>query len=453
MKNKTRILAASLALILLLSGCAYKNVPDNGLLSQAELEKITSWSKTGDGIAASSIFSLMDSEQLRALVKEALNANPSLQQTSLALQIVQTQLRQSKGQRFIQADAELSFSREEDDAESYGGGISVSWTADLWGKLTDEVNSARMDVAQQEALLQSAQDSLVAEIMKTWLELITSSNGVKIQQRRLDTLEKNEKYILERYRSGLGSLEDLDSARSSSSSARATLVEYQEGIERLRGTLRVLLGRSNAESLEIPAQYPLVPTPLADLPEQTLARRPDLQAAYFAIKSADLQTSIAYKELLPEINISAALQDIGDSPSSLLLAAPLWSLLGQLTAPLFRGGTLKAAAEAAELNAALTYQAYRETLLTAVQEVEDSLSYERELSQRIHHIESALAAAGNSLESFKKSYRSGLVDILDLLTVQTKTYDLELELDNLIYSQLANRIDLGLALGLGVQEK
>lgn len=188
------------------------------------------------------------------------------------------------------------------------------------------------------------------------------------------------------------------------------------------------------------------------MPEQTLGRRPDLQAAYYAIRSADLNASVAYKELLPEINLLAVLEDVGDSPSSLLLANPLWSLLGDLTAPLFHGGTLQAQADAAKLEAAKLYQVYRQTLLTAVGEVEDGLAYERELNERISLVESALQSGRNSLETYKNSYRAGLVDILDLLTVQKATYDLESELDDLIYRKLANRIQLGLALGLGVTE-
>ncbi|MBU1059900.1 MAG: TolC family protein, partial [Proteobacteria bacterium] len=189
-----------------------------------------------------------------------------------------------------------------------------------------------------------------------------------------------------------------------------------------------------------------------DLPEQTLQRRPDMQAAYSAIEAADLRTSVAYKDLLPSISLEAALKDIGDSPQSLLLSDPVWALLGQLTAPLFQGGKLKAAAQVAELQTAQSYQAYRETLLEAIYEVENTLSMEQSIARRTTHIESALASARNSLARYQESYRSGLVDILDLLLVQEKTFDLESQLDNLIYERLVNRIDLGLALGLGVSQ-
>ena len=76
----------------------------------------------------------------------------------------------------------------------------------------------------------------------------------------------------------------------------------------------------------------------------------------------------------------------------------------------------------------------------------------RSITRRENHITSALVSARNSLERYEESYRSGLVDILDLLTVQEKTFDLASELDTLTYERLINRIDLGLALGLGVAQ-
>lgn len=136
----------------------------------------------------------------------------------------------------------------------------------------------------------------------------------------------------------------------------------------------------------------------------------------------------------------------------MLLSDPVWTLLGQLTAPLFQGGKLRAAAEIAELETAQSYEAYRETLLEAISEVENALSLEQSISHRENHIRTALASARNSLERYQESYRAGLVDILDLLSVQEKTFDLELQHDNLIFERLTNRIDLGLALGLGVAQ-
>lgn len=439
------------ALVLSLTGCAMTggqlDYPDQ---TRALAEQVPYWSTAVDGEPVTALTDLIQSGALDQVVRQAIDANPGLQQTLLTLRIREAELRQTGAGRVPDVEAGFSASDSEDSDDGYTGSVSVSWEADLWQKIADRTAAAGKDVAQQAALYRSARDTLAADVMSSWLELIAQQHAIAIQQERLKTLESNETLILGRYRNGLGTLEDLDSARSSTASARATLENYRETQAQQERALNTLLGEVPATGSDVPGDYPAVLTPLADLPAQTLQRRPDLIAAYHAIEAADYRTSAAYKDLLPSIRLEAMLEDVADSPSRALLTDPAWSLLGQLTAPLFQGGELRAAADAAELETAQTYQAYRETLLEAVGEVEDALGLERSLGRRQQHIADALTRQQSTLAQYQSSYRSGLVDILDLLSVQQQTYDLKAQLDDLIYQRLVNRIDLGLALGLGV---
>ncbi|MBY5931010.1 TolC family protein [Halomonas denitrificans] len=438
-------------LLLTLAGCSMIDEPTsypdktNALIAQ-----VPDWSAAVGGSDVGSLNDLIASDALDQLVEKALQANPGLQQTLLTLRIRQTQLRQTGADRLPEVEAGFSASDSEDSASTYSGSVTVSWEADLWQKIADRTAAADQDVAQQAALYQAARDTLAADVMTSWLALIAQRHAITIQQQRLSTLESNESLILERYRSGLGNLEDLDSARSSTASARASLVEYQESLAQQQRALQTLLGEIPDSGEAVADDYPAVLTPLAELPSQSLRRRPDLIAAYHAVQAADYRTHAAYKDLLPSISLQAAIEDVADSPSQALLTDPVWSLLGQLTAPLFQGGELRAAADEAELETAQAYQAYRETLLEAVGEVEDALGLERSLALQQQHIANALDRQQSTLAQYQSSYRSGLVDILDLLSVQQQTYDLEAQLDDLNYQRLANRIDLGLALGLGV---
>lgn len=155
--------------------------------------------------------------------------------------------------------------------------------------------------------------------------------------------------------------------------------------------------------------------------------------------------------MLPSISLSAALSDAAESPRMALFTSPIWSLAAQLTQPLYQGGQLKAAAEVAKLQTAQAFQGYRDTLLTAVNEVEDALGQEKVLQQRLTHIRNALQSSRSNLTQYETKYRNGLVELSDLISAQTTMFDLEAQLDELIYEHLANRITLGLALGLGVK--
>ncbi|WP_284451753.1 TolC family protein [Methylophaga thalassica] len=438
-----------LSTTLLLSACISMPASPDYTQQIEQQQALPAWSQSADAIAVVSLNSLIDSEQLNQLVETAVANNPTLQQTWLTLQIRQTQLQQTDAARKPQVSADASATRSENASDSFTSNIDISWQADLWGKLKNNSQAASKDVIEQALLYQAARDSLSAEVMKAWLNLTATSHAIDIEQQRLNTLEQNETYILQRYRNGIGTLEDLDNARSASAQSRASLASYQEDYRQQQRDLKQLVGLSNAQDVAAPESYPQVKLALADLPQQTLARRPDLQAAYAAIEANQLRTKVAYKQLLPNLDLGAAIKDAASSPHQALMTSPLWSLLAQLTAPIYQGGELRAAAKEAELNEAYSYQSYRETLLTAINEVERYLSLEQNLMTRQQHISAALKSAQNSLKQYQTSYRTGLVDILDLLTVQQQTYNLEASLDNLIYQRLINRINLGLALGLG----
>lgn len=447
---RTRLLLLFTSPLLLASGCASIGDPPDYSGAASDLSaQVEPWQAQEQTAPVASLHDLLPSPELRSLVEEALSNNPGLQQTLLTLEQSRYALDQSRGERYPELEAGYSAGRSEESDSQYTGSVTLSWQLDLWQQIEDGVRASEQSLLEQQATLQAARDTLAAEVMKSWLALISARRTLDIEQRRLATLELNETLIMQRYQRGLGTLEDLDSARSSTFSSRATVRAQEQTIEQQQRALNTLLGRVNDGRHLLPDQYPDIPQALADLPEQTLARRPDLQAAWHAIEAARYNARITYKDMLPGINLQAALEDVASNPSGALLNDPVWSLLGQLTAPLFQGGKLKAAAQIAELEAAIQFQSYRETLLTAVEEVRNALAREQELADRQSFIANALASQQLTLERYQEKYRAGNVTILELLSVQQQTYDLESQLDTLTYNRLDNRITLALALGLG----
>lgn len=433
-----------------LSACVSSSNLNYGSMVQLEQAKIAQWSDLDGAQNITILGDLIRSGELDNLVEKGLAVNPGLARTLLTLKIRQAEYRKTQGERLPGVSAGFSALKKEDQDDVYTGTATVSWELDLWHKLDDSSNAALKDVEEQQMLYQSARDTLAAEIMTGWLGLTSAKKNIAIELKRIDVLEKTGNYTRQRYRSGLGTLEDLDSATSATASARATLEAYKETLTRQQRSLATLLGEPGAD-ITIPEDYTDVIVPLADLPEQTLQRRPDLKAAFLAIESAGLNADVAYKDLLPSISLDASLEDIASSPGSALFTNPAWSLLGQLTAPVFQGGQLKAQAQIADLETAQAFETYRETLYTAVQEIEDALGLERSLKKQQAHIENALDKAVDTLVQYQKKYRQGLSDMLDLLTIQTQTFDLAIQLNTLNYERLANRVTLGLALGIGAK--
>ncbi|MBU1293849.1 MAG: TolC family protein [Gammaproteobacteria bacterium] len=457
MLNRPFLNIGLLCLSLVLAACSNtEKRKDYAELAQQELDstsktKTSQWQTMDNVVPASYLTDLIQDEQLNSLITQALEANPSLQKTQLTLQASLWSLKSQQGDSLPSVEAGFSGNKSEGSDTDYKASLSISWEADLWQKLAQAEQASAKTLASDEALYQASRDTLVANVVKTWLAITAKQHAIDIEQKRLKLLEANEQLILKRFKNGLGNLEELDESRTSTSQSKADLVEYKENLAIEIRNLQLYLGKTDSLSFITNQNYPDVSLTLSDLPQQNLQRRPDLKAAYLTIEAADLNTSVAYKDMLPSISLSATLSETAASPRAALFGSPIWSLLAQITQPLYQGGQLKAAAEIAKLKTAQAYQDYRDTLLTAVNEVENTLGQERVLSQQVRHINEALFSAKKNLTQYEKKYRTGLVELNDLINAQTTAFDLEAQLDNLIYQHLSNRVDLGLALGLGVK--
>jgi len=441
--------------LLLALGCtlaACSSQPSyTGNSTEQSLKQHTNWQYTQeDATKVSYITDLVNIAGLDSLIEQAIANNPSFNQVHVALKLAYAQRDVTAASQWFSINADFDAQRNETTGTQYSSSLGVSWEVDVWQKIADNVAAQDMTIASNQATYQSAKDTLVASVIRTYLNIILQQDLLNIEQQRLTVLENNEQSIVERYQYGLGDLEALDTARTNTASTRATIADYQEQIAQAKRALVLLVGVDKLENLPSSAVLPEVMEPLSVLPEQDLARRPDLQSAYYNIQSKRYLVDVAYKDLLPSITLSASLSDLATTPSKALLTSPVWNLLGSLSAPLFQGGALRAQVDIAKLNAEQAFWEYQDTLLSAVNEVENALGQEQSLTQQQLQISNALASAKRSYSNYQSKYQQGLVDILDLLTVQQQVYDLQAQLSQINYTLLTNRIDLGLALGLGV---
>ena len=479
--GKIKLTVNSITLCILLSACtstddralsesASSSTGNNVVWqSQAQQQESTQTLLLNSDTTLTDVIDIKELPHLAGYIDEALSSNASLQQSLITLRKAQVAIDSAKADRNLNVDASFSASKSETTnsnastssstssnsiSPSYSASMNVSWELDLWQKISDGISAANLDAASARASYQSARDSLVANVVRSYIDVLTQQQLLNIEQSRLTVLENNEAVILKRYSTGLGSLDDLDTARTSSANTRATIAQYENALLTAKRTLAVLLGRQNQSLNELNTQvnFPDVLLPLTTLPKQDLARRPDLQAAFYALKATEFEVDVAYKALLPSISLSASLSDNDSTPSQALFTNPLWSLLGQMTAPLFQGGALRAQVEDAKLTSANAWWQYRETLLTAVQETQNALDSETALSARISHTNVAIANAERSVSTIEGQYRQGLADILDLLSVYETRFNLQAQAVELHAQKLQNRIDLGLALGLGVSQ-
>jgi len=402
------------------------------------------------------LLSLVSNTTIEPWLHKALIENPGIQQMILELAEARWLVGQQVSRRLpnISLTTDIRRERQSEPATRtdthYSLQLATSWELDVWGRLGDSIRASELDQSALASDLLYAQRSLVANFIKQWLTWVNAKQILNVEQQLLETLSLNETVIRERYLSGLGSLQDLETARANTGQAVANVAVRQEALAESQRRLQELLG--SIQPLDnLPEQWPDIAFPKVDLPAYSMGLRPDLIAAYQRIEAADKRGAIAYKNLLPGISLSFDwIQDRTNS-GDLLSMIPGWDFLGQLVQPLFEGGRLRAELKAAEQRAGQAYWKYRESLLGALLEVEAGLSQEHHLKQQYTALSQAFQHARKSQQQFEQRYRQGLVNILDLLNVQQITFDIRLQLLQVALNRAKNRIDLGLALGLPIK--
>ena len=406
---------------------------------------------TSNEFAVMPLTQLLIIEEANALISTALANNPNLQQTLLTLKTAEQQLTVSASNQWPSISAGLNANKAEatSSATNYSASVDVAWTMDIWQQLANASDAQQANVLSTAYAYQGAKDLLAANVIKAYLGLVQYSQLISIETKRVATLTTNEHIIIDRYRKGLIELNELDTAKSSTQSSQATLVNYQAQYQQALRNLVLLTGVSD-QQLEYRTTFPAVVILLDSIQKQNLARRPDLQQAYQNIIASQYQHKVAYKALLPNLSLSGTISTSNGNLHDALFGSNAWQLLGQLSAPIFNAGKLTSDVEIAKLAAEKSYWNFQEKLLAAVNEVDNAVAEEIALAQRLKYTESALASAQRSEATYTSRYRQGTTSLIELLQVQQQTFSLQSQVTQLTYERLSNRITLGLALGLGV---
>jgi NodT family efflux transporter outer membrane factor (OMF) lipoprotein len=241
-----------------------------------------------------------------------------------------------------------------------------------------------------------------------------------------DTVKSYETYVQltqNRYDGGVASLGDVALAETQLETARVQLVDLGVQRAQFEHAIAVLTGKPPSELsiLAMPNQAPL-PVSLIGIPSSLLERRPDIAAAERQVAAANEQIGIAKAAFYPSLAFGAS---AGWQTTVLLdlLTWPthFWSLGPQLAQTLFDAGKRRAQVKVTQANYDATVANYRQTVLTAFQQVEDNLAQLRILSEEAVITDRAVKAAQRSLQISTDQYRGGLANYLTVITSQTYT--------------------------------
>ncbi len=328
-------------------------------------------------------------------------------------------------------------------------GLDLSWEIDVWGKLSDAEKQASLNLLAEEARYQHARLQLAASVSRSWFNMISANQLLILFQQRLANLKVDTDIIESAYRQGLADSLDVYLTRSTVEQERARVARQAQLLSENKIALQLLLADYPDADVNVTKELVIIDQAVPPgLPSELLRRRPDLQQAWMNLLAADAGLALAHKRRFPRIALVGAVSDVSGELGRLLNGSALaWSLLGNLTQPLFTAGRLKALEGQARARVVQLENQYLDKLYRAFSEVENAVS--RDASLRVEY-QATLASEKNAVAAFTLSfeqYQRGLVTYTTVLESQRRAFDAQSAVIDLRNQLLQNRIVLHLALG------
>ncbi|WP_396329510.1 efflux transporter outer membrane subunit [Burkholderia anthina] len=383
--------------------------------------------------------------QARALVTEARAAYfPTVGLTASGS-------RSRSGRTSVSSGTSSNFGSSSSISNSYSVGLDASWEPDLWGKVSRTVSAQRAGEAAAAADLANARLSQQALLAQTYFQLRTSDALQKLLDDTVKSYGESLKLTQNQYAQGVAARADVIQAQTQLQSAQAASIDNGVARAQYEHAIATLIGEP-ASTFSLPptpltAEPPITPV---DVPSALLERRPDIAAAERRAASANEQIGVAISAFFPTLTLSAS----GGFQSSVwsqlfTLPARFWTVGPQLAATLFDAGLRAAQTDAARATYDENVAAYRLSVLTAFQDVEDNLASQRILAQEVDVQRQAVDSAEHSLAIVTNQYKAGTVAYLNVLTAQTTAFTAQQKLATISGQRMVSSVGLVKALGGG----
>ncbi|WP_120430801.1 efflux transporter outer membrane subunit [Acinetobacter baylyi] len=332
---------------------------------------------------------------------------------------------------------------------NYNMGLNASWEPDFWGKVRQNI-SVNQDKAQaSEAELNSIRLSMQAQLTTSYLQWVILGFQRQSQQESLKNLQKFLQLTHNQYQAGIVASTTVDQAQSQYQTALANYTEMQLAQIQLQHAIAMLIGQPQDQlQLILPKTLPMLPQIPVDLPSSILQRRPDVAAAERTMAAANAQVGVAKLAVFPDFSLGGNL-GYKSSKLSNLFSAPnfIWSVGPTLAATLFDGGLRHAQTEQAKASYDASAAVYKQTVMSAIQNVEDNIAAQYLLSKEVAHEQQSLAAATRAEQSTTNQYKAGIVGYLNVLTAQNNRLSAQNSVWSLTSKQYQTTVNLISAMG------
>jgi NodT family efflux transporter outer membrane factor (OMF) lipoprotein len=458
---------APLGLAIFLAGCsvgpkyAKPNVPTAPQFSE-ELPPGWKTAQPGDAEIKGKWWELFGDADLNALEVQVAPANQTLKIAESNFRQARAQIRIRRSELFptVGVAPEITHNRTSTNNPAGVAGrhygdfvlpVDVSWDIDFWGRIRRTIANAREQFQASAADLENVKLQLETEAAVDYFE----ARSVDAQKRILDDTVVAYQRALDltqnRFNGGVASKAEVAQAQTQLNQTQAQAIDVEAARAEFQHAIAVLIGKTPEEftlaAIPLKASPPAVPV---GLPSQLLERRPDIAVAERQVAAANEQIGIAQSAFFPDLVITAT---GGFSAGSIVnwftWPSRFWSVGPSLAETVFDAGRRRAQVESAQAGYDATVANYRQTSLTAFEEVEDNLSSLRILEREAAKQHEATTAAENSLQLSLNRYKGGLVTYLEVITAQSIALTNERTEVDILRRRMGASVQLIKALGGG----
>jgi multidrug efflux system outer membrane protein len=459
---------ALLSAVLLLSGCAvgpnYKRptvaVPTTYRGAVPDSTPQTETISLGD----QKWWDIFQDEQLRSLIRTALQQNYDLRIAASRILEARAQLGITRADQFPTlsagagiADVRTAQSKSLPVFETSTGQVNLSaaWDLDFWGKYRRATEVARANLLASEWARQEVVSTLGANVASAYFQLRALDLQLEISKRTLDSRQESLRLTQILANGGATSLLDVRQAEQLVFTASAEIPALEQQVEQQENFVSILLGQNpgdipRGQTLTEQHQPPQVPP---GLPSSLLERRPDIRQAEEQLVAANAEIGVARAAYFPDISLSGS-GGFQSSALTNLLSGPAgaWSFDASLAQPIFTAGRLRSGVRLAEAQQQTTALFYQQSIQEAFRSVSDALVAYRKTREFRTQQDLLFQSAEDAARLSHMRYTGGATGYLEVLTNETNAFSAELGLVQARLNELLAVVQLYEALGGGWQE-
>jgi len=417
----------------------------------------------GDAMLRGKWWEIYNDPELNALEDQLNINNQTIKQFFANFMEARTIIAEAHSQLYPTVSVGPSASRSQGSSNLGGGGgggqsslfsvpaVDASWTPDLWGKVRNTIRADQYAAQVSAADLENERLTEQASLAAYFFELRGQDAISAVYDMTIKSDKESLDFARSQYETGVGDQISVVEAENTLQNAQAAQTNLGVARAQYEHAIGVLIG-TNPSGFSIPvkslnAAPPAVPI---GLPSQLLERRPDIAAAERTMASANAQIGVATAAFYPNVTLSATGGFESSAISKLFdLSSGVWSIGTSATETIFDAGLRRATVNQFIETYNADVASYRQTVLTAFQQVEDSLAAERILSQQQLQLQAAQASAQKFVDLEKGRYETGIDPYVDLVTAQLTLLSDQQSLAVLKVQEMTASVQLIEALGGG----